>query len=568
MKQGIKKWTVILLAFAAGALLVWLVSPGENSTGEKSSHQHESEEGEVWTCSMHPNVRKSEPGDCPICGMDLIKVDEQAAGLDPDAVEMTQTAMKLANVQTVEVGMGENARSLRLTGKIEADERLSQSQSSHIPGRVEELLVNFSGELVSKGQTIARVYSPELATAQRELLEAAKYKSSEPELFESAKSKLRNWKLTEKQIEEIVSSGKVKEVFPIDADVSGVVMEKSVNEGDYVKAGERIYEIANLSRVWLMLDVYESNLNWIEEGSTVEFSVPSIPDKIFEGRVSFIDPVINGKSRVAKARVVVQNDGELKPGMFVNAGLTAGEKENQVLSVPKSAVLWTGKRSVVYVKSATDAGTFFNMREVTLGKDLGDSYEIVSGLKSGEEIAASGAFSIDAAAQLNGKPSMMSVKGDDQSKKAMLSNSDKEKFSKLIDDYLSLKNTLVNDNLSGSKDSREKLSESLSSLNLNGLDEKAADHWKSLKSQMERSVGEMEKADALSEMRKHFQSLSNAMIQAVKMFGTGGDKLFIQHCPMADNNNGADWLSSEDEVLNPYFGESMLKCGEVTGEVE
>ena len=345
-------------------------------------------------------------------------------------------------------------------------------------------------------------------------------------------------------------------------------MEKSVNEGDYVKAGERIYEIANLSRVWLMLDVYESNLNWIEEGSTVEFTVPSIPEKVFEGRVSFIDPVINQKSRVAKARVVVQNDGQLKPGMFVNAVLIAGEQENRVLSVPKSAVLWTGKRSVVYVKSTTDAGTFFTMREVTLGKDLGKSYEIESGLEAGEEIAASGAFSIDAAAQLNGKPSMMSVKGDDQSKKAMLSNSDKKKFGNLVDDYLSLKNKLVNDNLAGAKDARGILSRSLAELDLNGLDEKAADHWKELNSQIEKSVNSMEKAETLDDMRKHFQGLSNALIHAVKMFGTGGEKLFIQHCPMADDNNGADWLSSEDEVLNPYFGESMLKCGEVTGEAE
>lgn len=568
MKQGIKKWSIILLAFAAGALLVWLLSPAGSSSQDKETHQHENEESEVWTCSMHPSVRKSEPGDCPICGMDLIKVDEQAEGLDPDAVQMTATARKLANVQTITVGLGGDSRSLSLTGKIQADERLSQSQSSHIPGRVEELLVNFSGELVRKGQTIARVYSPELVTAQRELLEAAKYKSSEPELFESAKSKLRNWKLTENQIEEIVSAGKVKEVFPIDADVSGVVMERSVSEGDYIKSGEKIFEIANLSQVWVMLDVYEADLNWIEEGSKVQFSVPSIPEKTFEGRVTFIDPVINQKSRVAKARVVVQNNGELKPGMFVNAVLISEDAEDEVLSIPKSAVLWTGKRSVVYVKSTTDAGVFFTMREVTLGRSLGESYEITSGLEAGEEVASSGAFSIDAAAQLNGKPSMMSVEGQVNEKKQSLSESAKAAFQKMVDDYLDLKDALVNDDFSKAKEMRNKLQSSLKEFDSKTLNEDSRESWNELRTELEGAADAMEKAENIEDLRTHFQPLSNSLIRAVKVFGTGGESLFIQHCPMADNNNGADWLSSEDEVMNPYFGESMLKCGEVTGEVE
>jgi Cu(I)/Ag(I) efflux system membrane fusion protein len=413
--KTIEKKSVIIAAatLAIGLLAGWLIF----GSGKRNSHNdHQKVETEIksetiWTCSMHPQIRQNEPGKCPICGMDLIPLeDDQNAGIDTMAIAMSPTAMQLANVSTDVVERTDPVKRIRLSGKVQADERVIFSQSSHIPGRIEKLLVNFTGEFVDKGQIIAFVYSPELVTAQEELFEAQKISESQPQLFASAKGKLKNWKLTDKQIEDILNSGKIQEEFPVQADVAGYVTSKMINPGDYVRRGEAIYEIADLSKVWVLFDVYEPDISWIKKGDRVAFSMASFPGESFKGSISWLDPVIDSKTRVAKARVEYNNaSGKLKPEMFasglVEAKLTT--RSNSIV-VPKTAVMWTGKRSVVYVKTNSDKSVNFIMRELTLGPSLGDSYLVESGLREGEEIAINGTFSIDAAAQLAGKPSMMS----------------------------------------------------------------------------------------------------------------------------------------------------------------
>jgi Cu(I)/Ag(I) efflux system membrane fusion protein len=363
---------------------------------------------------MHPQIRQNEPGDCPICGMDLIPLeDETDSDIDPMAISMSPTAMQLASIRTALVGSADPVKSVHLNGKVQSDERLVFSQASHIPGRIEKLLVNFTGEFVKKGQVIASVYSPDLVTAQEELFEAQKIKESQPQLFNAAKEKLKNWKLTESQIEQIIQSEQTEEVFNIQADVSGYVTNRKVNVGDYISRGQSIYEIADLSRVWVLFDVYEQDMAWIKKGDKVSFTVASIPGETFEGTISFLDPVIDAKTRVAKARVEITNrELKLKPGMFASGTVEAKlPNQSDAVVVPKTAVMWTGKRSVVYVKNTTDQGVNFIMRNVTLGPALGESFIVEDGLQKGEEIAVNGTFSIDAAAQLAGKPSMMSPQG-------------------------------------------------------------------------------------------------------------------------------------------------------------
>ncbi|MFO7880290.1 MAG: efflux RND transporter periplasmic adaptor subunit, partial [Bacteroidales bacterium] len=416
--KTINKRTIIIAAatLLVGFLAGWLIF-GIDKNGSQDDHQHDETEmaaETVWTCSMHPQIRKEEPGDCPICGMDLIPLDdEENEEMDPMAISMSPTAMQLASVRTAVVGKKEAVKQVRLNGKIQADERMVYSQSSHIPGRIEKLLVNFTGEYVSKGQTIARVYSPDLVTAQEELLEARKISETQPQLFIAAREKLKNRKLSDKQIEEILASGEIREEFPVQADVSGYVTEKMVKPGDYIREGEEVYEITELSNVWVLFDVYESDMAWVKKGDEVRFSVASQPGESFEGSISYIDPVIDPKTRVAKARLEYKNpNGTLKPEMFVSGVVEAelSGKQNSLV-VPKTAVMWTGKRSVVYIKTRSDQGVNFIMREITLGPALGDSYVVKRGLQEGEEIAVSGTFSIDAAAQLAGKPSMMSPEG-------------------------------------------------------------------------------------------------------------------------------------------------------------
>ncbi len=418
MKTNRKTIIVAVSTLVVGLLLGWLIFGGSQSkTTKEQQHEYIEEEvvGEtIWTCSMHPQIRQNETGDCPICGMDLIPLEnDQNSGIDPMAINMSPTAMQLANINTAIVGSTDPVKKVRLDGKVQSDERLVYSQSSHIAGRVEKLTVNFTGDFVQKGQVIASVYSPDLVTAQEELFEAQKIKESQPQLFNAAKEKLKNWKLTDSQIEQILNSETSKETFDVQADISGFVTKKMVNPGDYVRRGEAIYEIADLSKVWVLFDVYESDMPWVKKGDKVDFTIASLPGETFSGTITFLDPVINPKTRVAKARVEVVNRGlKLKPEMFAS-GMVEAKLPNRsgAVVVPKTAVMWTGKRSVVYFKSETDQGINFMMREVDLGPALGESFIIENGLQEGDEIAVNGTFSIDAAAQLAGKPSMMNPDG-------------------------------------------------------------------------------------------------------------------------------------------------------------
>lgn len=377
-----------------------------------NAHDHEHEEGQLWTCSMHPQIKMDKPGQCPICGMDLIPLKTNAgssAAADPNAIMMSEEAIALANIQTTKIGKSDPEKMLELYGTIEVDERLSKTQTSHVSGRIESLNVNFTGESVRQGQTIATVYSPELLNAQKELLEAIKMQHIQPALAQAAREKLRLWKFTDSQIEAIEKSGMVAPLMEIKANTVGVVVTKLVNEGDYVNQGSPLYEVANLSQVWAVFDAYEVDLPFLKVGDNLEFSVRALPGKTFTGKVSFIDPMLDPITRTSKIRVVISNSGmHFKPGMYAVATVNVAIRQagNDII-IPKSAILWTGERSIVYVKQADSQTPAFLLREVVLGPSLGDSYVIMSGLYEGEEIVTNGVFTIDASAQLEGKRSMM-----------------------------------------------------------------------------------------------------------------------------------------------------------------
>lgn len=585
--------TILITALSTliiGVLIGWLVFGGSNrSTTNEHQYITNTENETIWTCSMHPQIRQQEPGDCPICGMDLIPLESDNNEIDPMAVSMSPTAMQLAQVQTIIVGQGSAEKSIQLNGKVQVDERLLFTQSSHVSGRIEKLGVKFTGEFVSEGQVIAYLYSPELVTAQEELFEAKKIAETQPALFKAAKEKLKKWKLTEEQIDQILSTGKAIEQFPILANVSGYVTEKMVNLGDYIKQGEAIYEIVDLSKVWVLFDVYESEMNWIKNGASVSYSVQSIPGQTFDGTVSYIDPIIDPKTRVAKARVVQNNPTLLlKPEMFVSGTVESKiSSPTNSLTVPKSAVMWTGQRSVVYVMQSTTQGVNFMMREVTLGRELGESYVIESGLEVGEEIAVNGTFSIDAAAQLAGKPSMMNPDGGvamtghnhcgDQTTQMISTSVSSEQFAihskakealqPLFSDYFEMKDALVNDNFEKAKEAGTMLKNRLEKIDMNLFEDDAHSVWMQQFNTLATALEHINHLNEIKTIRDKFKNISSSIVAIAESFDPVSYSLFIQHCPMADSNNGADWLSQEREIRNPYFGESMLTCGEVTKEI-
>lgn len=582
--KNINKTTIIV---AMTTLILGVVIGGvffrESSNG---GHEHvDSGEtaSEVWTCSMHPQIRKNEAGECPICGMDLIPVSSvEASEENPMEIKMSPTAMQLANVQTAIVKKEKPVKQVKLNGKVQVNESTVSSQTSHISGRIEKLLINTTGEYVSKGQIVAFVYSPELISAQEELFEAQKIKSTNPELFNAVKEKLKNWKLTNKQIEAILDSGKPSENFPILADISGVVTSKRVNVGDYIKTGASLFEIADLSRVWILFDVYESDMEWVKVGDEIEYSVQSFPSSKFKGKVSFIDPVINPKTRVAKARVVVNNKNGLKPEMFVKGTLSNPINESdESIVIPKTAIMWTGEKSVVYVKTSEIGGVNFIMREVALGASLGENYVVLDGLQEGEEIATHGTFSIDASAQLAGKPSMMNPEGGvvmtghnhggdnnmntqtNHSKKVSISKEVKESLKPLFDSYLKLKEALVNDDFDKSIQEAKVFEKELGKVNMSIFKGEAHNVWMKHSSEAKKAIYALTKSNDIDNVRQYFVTLSEQMVMIAKTFEPIEKTLYVQHCPMANQDNGADWLSTEQEIKNPYFGEAMLKCGEV-----
>lgn len=597
-KIFLHKWIKYGLLLVFGIFLGWIFFHGSGNKINHDNHQHEVAQGIVWTCAMHPQIKVQQPGKCPICGMDLIPLEQTGSSqlTDPDAIRLTKEAAELARVLTTKVSRQDPVREVRLYGKVQADERRFQSQVSQVPGRIEKMFVNFTGEKVRKGQKLAEIYSPELVTARQELIETAKTRLSQPELYEASKEKLRQWKLTDNQIESIENSGSIINNFEILSNTSGTVTARRVSAGDYVSRGTVLFDIADLSSVWVLFDAYETDLPFIRQGERMKFSIQAIPGAEFSGNIVFIDPLIDPVTRVAKVRVEAANaGGKLKPEMFATGILLSNLKDyrNNIV-VPKSAVLWTGKRSIVYVRDQGADEPVFRLREIGLGPMLGDSYVVTDGLTEGEEVVTNGTFSVDAAAQLEGKPSMMNPGGNEitASMTGMIHDNSKSgdsqemagtnmpeskttdldkmnvsidfiiQLNNVFDKYLNLKNSLVHDDSKKALlDSRD-LQEILSKVDMKLLAGDDQMKWTEISANLTKSLSEFGASTELEQQRKAFQTISNNLYSAVKSFGLMGKTAYYQFCPMYDNNKGGYWLSETKEIRNPYYGKEMISCGE------
>ena len=398
-----------VLLVALGVLGGWIIF------GEKSqkSHNHiESAKETIYTCSMHPQIRVNDPkSKCPLCGMDLIPVateDENSAQGD-DSFTMSASAVALSNVEILKAKKSEPQKMLRLYGSIQANELKKHSQTVHIGGRIEKLFVNFEGEQVRKGQILASIYSPELLIAQTEFLEALKQKYSV--IIEAAKERLRLLKVTESQILDLEGTGKANPYINVFADASGIVIAKKTERGEYVEAGTVLFDLADLSSVWAVFNAHEPDLAYLKMNDLIGYTVNSLPGTVFTGRIEFISPVVDSMSRTAKVRMETANKNlKLKPGMLATAIIHNAKISEETIILPKTAVLWTGERSIVYVaKKLENSALNFSLREVLLGHTLGDSVAIISGISEGELVVASGTFAVDASAQLAGKKSMMNL---------------------------------------------------------------------------------------------------------------------------------------------------------------
>lgn len=585
-----------------------------------------------WTCSMHPQIQKTEPGKCDICGMELIPVntgDDDDSG--PRELKMSESAKALAKIQTATVTRQYEEYELRMVGKVEYDETRLKYITAWFPGRLDRLYVDYTGTPVKKGDHLVDIYSPSILTDQEALLQAknaaarSTNSTANPALvnrsqtLERARERLRLLGLTERQIAAIEDKGEVSEQVTFYSPIDGIVVHKNALEGDYVQTGSRIYTIADLSHVWVKLDAYESDLQWIHYGQEVEFTTISHPGEVFKGRVSFIDPYLNEQTRTVKVRVNVDNsDGKLKPEMFVRAVVqgnvnAAGEIYDQVLAgkwispmhpeiikdepgtcdicgmplvkaetlvyvsamdkehepplvIPSSAPLITGTRAVVYIKVPNTEKPTFEGREIVLGPRLKDHYIVHAGLEEGEEIVVKGSFKIDSALQIQAKPSMMNPQGGG-SAGGHQHGEETPQVEIQMPSLPSIPKEALPDLLSAYQPVYKALvNDDLSSAQKASNDWVAAAKNHSL-NQVERFGHGIMHAKSLDEARGSFKHISDTLIQAAKKINPNNESLYVVHCPMAFNNTGADWIQWNDNVLNPYFGDAMLTCGSVTETV-
>ena len=613
---------------AAGLLILGIIL-GNVFSGGTSVNAHKEGEHEyvqdpvtkLWTCSMHPQIRMEKPGKCPICGMTLIPLEDSSANSENIAaneIVMNEEAYQLANIQTTVVEKASANKEIRLLGRVKPDERRLYSQVSHIPGRIERLYVNFTGEKVSVGQKIVRLYSPDLISAQKELFEAIKSKDIYPQLYTASRNKLKLWKLSDKQIDAIESSGTVQDQVDILSDYSGYVMARNVELGDYIVTGGNLFDIANLSSVWVMFEAYEADIPWIHVNDKVKFTIQAIPGKTFEGKITYVDPFVSSSTRVAKVRVEVQNpNGKLLPEMYASGIIHAKMKgmENTIV-IPKSSVLWTGKRSVVYVKVPHEKTISFVYREITLGQDMGEFYSVQEGLEAGETVATNGVFRIDASAQLLGQKSMMNPTGakgatggmanmpgmnmggdtnkdskkqmSDEEMKNMNTNENtkdhsnmknitkhtdmnqritttdafKAQLEQVFNEYIKLEDALANDDSNLAKTSAKGLLNTMKKVDMKQLaNHDAHNHWMTISKEILGSASSISELSDIEKQRSHFKHLSAHLSKAVKLFGVN-QIVYEQFCPMADNNNGAYWLSLNKKIKNPYLGAKMPTCGD------
>lgn len=575
MNKRVSKTLTMILPLAVGILIGSFFLGGGDT--DENDHTHELAVDGIWTCSMHPQVRQPEAGACPFCGMDLIPVSNEGSE-DPTVLKMSNAAIQLANIQTTVLQATGIEGAMKLNGRIKADERRVNTQTTHFGARIEVLYKNYRGEKVRKGDKIASLYSPELLAAQEELLEAKKLEKSNPVLLAAARKKLNYWKLTREQITRIEESKSPMRNFDLLAGFDGVITEKLVNSGDHLHEGEGLLEITDLSNLWVVFEVYERDLEKIKLGDKISFTSRA-SSKARTATISFISPEVDPQSRIVEVRADIANtDNRLKPDMFVEGSLRIDSQGS--LMAPKSAVLWTGKRSIVYVKIAGEQS--FELREVLLGESMGDYYEIKEGLSVNEEVVTNGAFTLDAEAQLRGKISMMNpateAKGtltpeeifkevelpEYKDYQGLVTATFQEQVASLSEAYISLKDQMVAGKGNNIRKTGLEVKTKLTAMNESPTDQEALSHWKIMQESMQVSIETITTSEDRDFQRLEFINLSKAMINTVQSFGTSFESpLYVQFCPMANNDKGATWISKSEEIINPYFGDAMLNCGNV-----
>lgn len=402
------------LGLTVGLIILLLAGCGlhRENAGQSSAAVGENLSGEYYTCVMHPSVRSNRPGACPICGMTLVKVSAASLTLRNDTSSLGTVAISprqriLANVQTVVVANEPMRKEINAVGVIDFAEPNLQHITMRFGGRLDRLFLTYTGQHVHRGEPVALVYSPEAISAQQEFILAQKSDdagqqadsasfSNPASLIAQSTEKLLLMGFTSQQIATLRQTRKIENLVTIASPITGTVTKKYVDPQHYASPGEVIYDVADLSTVWMYADVYEQDIRFVKTGQLADITTDAYPSEIFAGTVKFIEPVMSGDTRTIRVRTEFANvEGKLKPQMYVTAKFYHVIPHTLVL--PLSAVLMTGKRNVVWIEATPNV---FEPRNVELGTRTDTDVEIISGLHAGEVVAKEGNFLIDSESSL------------------------------------------------------------------------------------------------------------------------------------------------------------------------
>lgn len=612
--RGGRSLVTFVALIAAAFVFGWMISgpddaPTNGASGE-AAHDHASEQPTVWTCSMHPQVQLPKEGKCPICFMDLIPLESGDSGsVDPNQLRMSPNAALLARIRTTPVRRAFAESEVRMYGRLAYDETRLSYITAWVAGRVDKLHVDYSGAEVKKGEPLVSLYSPALFSAQEELIQAARVvakestgkltRSTAEATLSAAREKLRLYGLSAGQIDEIESSDVAEDHSTIYSPGSGIVIHKAALEGMYVKPGTQLFTIVDLSKLWVIFDAYETDLAWLAVGQSVSFTSRAFPGEQFEAVVTFVDPILDTKTRTARIRAEVDNSrGRLKPDMFtqgvvhsmldINGNVTSGRQDaskDAPLMIPATAPLVTGKRAIVYVELPQDDDRLFEGRIVELGPRAGDYYIVSGGLSEGERVVTNGAFKIDAELQIRAKPSMMSPEGgapppghdhaghesqtvaiaeEAEMESLHLSQEAVASLTPTYDAYFRFQAALAADDLEVATSAADRIAVEIKAVDMKLFDGDAHTLWMELSNHIATHAVVAAAGMDIESVRASFEKVSYGMIDLHKGFDHVGDRTFyLAFCPMAFDNKGAHWLQTDSTINNPYFGDMMLRCGEI-----
>ncbi|MFN3197726.1 MAG: efflux RND transporter periplasmic adaptor subunit [Bradymonadia bacterium] len=579
-RSSIAAGLVVGLALGAG-LVLWVGRPGAEVT--ETTHQHTDHAQahhhteEIWTCSMHPQVQQAGPGACPLCGMDLIPQSQEQG--DESSVRLSARAQALARIRTTEVVRRRpDSGAMVLQGLLAEDEGRLKAVTAWAGGRIHRLDVKTTGETIKRGQRIARLYSPEIFTASKDLQVAVaqvKRLENAPEsvrqgakaTVEAVRTKLSLLGVSDRSIDAIARRQRPDRYVTIRSPFAGTVLERLVAEGDSVEPGAPLYRVADLGGVWALLDAYEDDLQRLSVGQQVSIALPGAPESTFEGRITFIEPTVDRRLRTAQVRVQLDNPkGVLRPGMRIEGTITPTDMGPPPLVIPDTAPLLTGRRAIVYVETDDGDRHRYTPRTVRLGARVGGVYPVLSGLREGERVVTRGAFTLDADLQIKGGPGMMSGPDDEGPAPVRLvkiTKAQRQRLAPLARHYLEISRALAADELSEAKSASEAFLQSLPGMDAfdgGGL----AAHWSERRSALQQGAWGISEAASLEDGRVPFEGLSLAFTALLSEVGNPLDApIRVAYCPMAFDNRGARWVQSGDTVDNAYFGAKMRRCGTI-----